>query len=325
MSLPIHKKLFWKSKNFLEYKFLSLTNRGSGCLSHREDNQDIPFGLFNSQAHYEAFTLDTGVRFDQERLNICVFASRVQGRSIQTGIRFSVRSDVKLAKKLGWITGNGWSSLRAENEIGVKYGRVPYELCPDEINGMSWEEYSEWTAEDERLLNEVAPHYKTPEYQKIWSWSQAVKALEDGLVLFTAGKWYLQMNAPQAPKYLLQPFGPYYGGHAYIGTGYRGRGDDFENPQTFGTTYGDNGKAWIDDLFGANQYAIYIELDLPLSSYLHYYEGKDVKAKNGAAVYHIEDGKKKAYLTEEEFVATGRSFTDVKTIKLDVLSQIPDA
>lgn len=313
--------LKWTIKNHLEaWKY---RKTGSGVLAHKKDPRDHLFGLqVEHEAKQERLSLDTGVRFDQKYLNICVFASRVQGFSMQEGIRFSVRWDVKLARKLGMTTRDGWSYLRAENDIGVKYGRLPYEYMPDEIGNMNWQQYSTWTQEDEDLL-EIAAQFKTPEYKRVVSKEQAIQALEAGYCLFTAGKWYDSMFAPQPPSYLLLQGGRYAGGHAYIATGYRGFGDDFENPQTYGTDYGDKGVAWIDNIIGQGQYDIYIEEHLPKEvkeKYVkEFYDGKAIKTLDKPEIYAVVDGKKKYIPTMEEFTKQFSSFVVVDQTILDLI------
>jgi len=58
---------------------------------------------------------------------------------------------VKVGRKLGYISGNGFSYLKAPLKIVTKYGRLPYELMPDETDGQSWEEYSKWDVTTEQL------------------------------------------------------------------------------------------------------------------------------------------------------------------------------
>lgn len=320
------KKLYRKTRNYLEVvaNHLHVRELPTGCLYHVEKKTDLVFDLGGAVGtKSEKLSLDTGVRFDQNPFNICVFASRVQGFSMQEGIRFSVRWDVKLARKLGYITGNGFSFLRAENEIGLKYGRLPYEYMPDEVGRMSFEEYSRWTSEDDKLL-EIARKFRTSSYKKIDNKSQAIQALEAGYVLFTAGKWFMAMNRPSPSKYLLRPLGHYIGGHAYIATGYRDYGNDFENPQTFGSDYADNGVAWIDDLFGPTQMAIYVEEKLPFSVKHEYFlmSHKDKYVKgDGTEIYQIIDGKKR-HISEEEFKNYPVTFEVVSQSYIDATPSI---
>lgn len=300
-------KLYWRIKNVLEYLYFNTLKSGYGLLSHKKDDRDIPFGSsFSFNPSFFDFSLDTGHRFNQKRFNICVFASRVQGISMQEGMLFSTRWDVKLARKNGWITGNGWSFLRAENDIGYKFGRLPIEYMDDEIrDGMSFDEYSRWTPEDDALLP-IAAKFKTSQYSVIYNRGQAIQALESGLVLFTAGRWFSGMNHPFAPKFLLLPTGSYIGGHAYISTGYSDRGMIFENPQTFGYLYANGGKAWIPDLFSNNQFDVYVENPLDISVKLEYLDGKYVKA-SGADIYQVM-GNQKRYVTEDEFTQNPSPF-----------------
>lgn len=317
-------KIFWKTKNYVDYfhqKYI-LPETATGVLSHKEDDRDLTLELgAGTETLVENFTLDNGYRFNQNPFNICVFASRVLGFSMQNNIRFSTRWDVKVGKKLGYITRDGYSFLRAENEIGLKIGRLPYEYMPDETKGMTFKEYSRWTPEDDKLM-EIAKKYRTSAYRAIPNKRDAIAAITAGYVLFTAGDWFSAMNHPIAPDYLLRRSGAYIGGHAYIGAGFRKWGDDIHDPQTFGPQYGIDGAAYIDELFGKGQYAVYVEEPLPLSTVLEFYQGKAIKSNTGAEIYEIFNGKKNHIKTMDEFSSKFQSFNLVSQSLIDKIPNL---
>lgn len=310
-------KLYWVIKNEIHYwliKFLHPKN--TGLLSHRKDIRDKLFEGSVTEVLRD-WSLPISFWFNQSFLNICVFASRGIGLSNQNGIRFSVRWLVKLARHFGMTKGDGFSYLRAGNELVKNYGLLPYVLMPDEV--MSWEEYSKWTPEDEALLK-VAENYKA-RYSKVVNTKQAMDALQKGYVLFTASEWFQAMFNPQKPDFKLLRGGNFVGGHAYYSTGYRNYGDDFENPQTFGASYGDNGKAWIDNLFGRGQYEVYVQDFLPLESYVHYItkilDGKLVKGTKDE-IYIMDNGLRRL-VSHDTFIKNFNSFTLVKQEALDAV------
>jgi hypothetical protein len=323
------KKLFWIIRNATSVIVQSLFG-GTGALGHKEDARDKVYAGSLIVDRQKDSSFDTGLRLDQNPFNVCVFYSRTTGRSMQNGIRFSARWDIKVARKNGWLTGNGWSYLRAENDIGKHIGLIPYELMPDEIGFMSWDEYSKWTEEDERLL-EVASHFKVPNYSRVFTKSGAVSAISEKKALFTAGKWYYAMNRPQPSRFLLEPAGGFVGNHAYCLVAYRDYGDDFLTPQTFGDNFGDKGAAWVDNIFGPGQFAIYTEDSLSAESiayYLKKFRQYGAIKGSGPAIYLIYENEKCPFTSWEAYekwcIENGKETKNFITVSDDALALIAD-
>lgn len=332
MSLPLSEKIAWKIKNNLEVFLVKSKqqHQPTGCLSHRHDPRDIIFGIGEREVEppkHAVWSVANDVwRFNQNPFNICVFASAVIGASHQEGKRFSVKFTVQLAKKLGMITGNGYSYLRAAREIAVKYGRLPYEMMPDEINGQSWPEYSRYEITDE-MLKEAAK-WKAPSYKKITNAKSAIAALGSIHVLFTANDWFSGMNYPQPDDYYLQRTGKKIGGHAWFASGYRSTGQnalDWENVQSFGEYYANIGKARIKSLFSTGNFDIYIEEKIEgrsdLERLLGIYEGKCISGYNDPAIYKVENGQKRGFLNWEAYMVAGKP--KFYEIPMDFINQIP--
>lgn len=322
-------KKYWNFRNLLEVLFWTFIKKsGSGLLKHRKDKRDYIFGigLFRDiKPKYPYFTLAPKKWvFDQYPFNICVFASGVIGDSYQEGKRFSVKFAVKLARHLGMIKGNGWSYLRAYLDIATKYGRLPYELMPDETFGQTWEQYSKWDITDDML--KIAAEYKASPYEKVINVKDAIDALERGLVLRTANNWYSEMNEPSLPDFLLKIGGVLVGGHAWPVTGYRSENEqikDYENLQSFGKGYGQDGYAHIVELFQRNNYPVYAVGKMVNRSdeerFLGVYEGLCVKGSDNV-IYKIEDGTKRGIASWEAFKKMNQIFYNVSD---EILVQIP--
>ena len=311
--MKIIKTIYWKIKNRLEVVYQDMlfnvngSRGGGGLLSHKKDDRDKIFGgWFRRTPAYPSLTLAPKKWvFDQLYFNICVFASAVMADSYQEGKRFSIQFAVKCAKREGMITGNGYSYLRAALSISKKYGRLPYEMMPDEIDGQSWYEYSKWDVTDEMLAE--AAKYKSPSYSKINTVGDAIKALESGLVLHTANRWYSAMNNPQEPNYWLKKLGKYIGGHAWLASGYKADNeiiDRWEVLQSFGTSYGDDGYCNIKDLFDKNNFPVYVSEKIKgrtdVDRFLGLYEGLCVKGDENS-IYLIENGKRRGIKNWETF------------------------
>jgi len=323
--MKFSEKLYWKIKNFLQAAAQNILRGGSGLLDEKPDPRDRIFlGGGVRKPKMESLVLSNDWRFDQKSLNICVFASAAMGASYQEDIRFSAKFYVKLAKKLGMISGNGYSYLRAARKISAKYGRLPYEYMPDEVNE-SWASYSKWDITQEQL--DIAEKYKIEEYRKIETPEQVLEALESGYVLFTANKWYSEMNYPTPPEFLLRRQGVVSFGHAWPSTGYEAPEYKFKKyrvTNSYGADWAVNGEAFITSLFGQDNYSIYVESFLPetvkVEYYLDKYNNKAVKGKNPPI--YLLNGKKKYHIPTMEIFSA--NFTEFATIPDYILDAIPE-
>ncbi len=299
-----------------------------GLLPHREDSRDFGYnGDGSKDVNYDPANDPVGSqwRFLQMPFNCCVFASAVMAASWQNGVRFSVRWMVKLAKREGYISGNGFSFLRAPKKLARKYGHLPAHYMPDTIGSRTWREYSAWTSEDEELL-EVAKQFRIKEYQKINRTSEAKKALKQGFCLCTGSKWYSAMNYLRGFKALVAR-GSYIGGHAYADTSHEN--NYFVTTNSFGRDWGRDGQAIDLGLFEAQDYSSYIEayIDVePLKCHVaKEFAGKAVKG-TGAAIYVLEDGKKRPFAKESQYNAWLKDTNNVSFIPLRdrILNAIPE-
>jgi len=325
MSTPFFTKAFWKVRNTLEAAALRAMNMNYGVLTHKIDLRDrVGVDNLNVLDRLPVLANRDIPVFSQNPFNICVFASRAYGYSVQEGIEFSVRWDVKNGKRRGYISGNGFSSLRSENKLGTEVGRLPIEYMPHETNGYSWQEYSAWETGDDALL-QVSDDFMSSQYRAITNVDQAMQALRAGYVLFTANKWWSAMNRPQDYNFFLVPKGYNLGGHAFSVVDYEPVKKAFVTKQTFGENYGDKGKAYLENLFSGNMYAVYIEEHLPFEVKYNYflkkYNGKAVKAPGNPSVYEIVDGYKRGITSMEEFT---NSFNKCYTITKEYLDRVPN-
>lgn len=327
--MRIDKKIYWKVRNFIQARIMALRGGDiAGCLPDRKDPRDYPYlgGVADSKPASERLVISNDLwRFDQRPFNICVFASAAMGASYQEGIRFSTKFYVQMAKRLGMITGNGFSYLRAAREISQKYGRLPYEYMPDEIGAQTWEQYSRYTITDEML--KIAAQYKAPNYRTVRTEAEAIDALDNGYVLFTANDWYSDMNRPYAPEYLLRQTGRKVGGHAFIVDVYNAPKkslDSYETTQTFGFLYGKEGRAKIVDIFTRGYYSVFIEEKLPgrtdADRLVSVYNGLCVKGQNSSEIYKIEDGFKRHIKDWETFTRMANQFY---TVSDSLLKKVP--
>ena len=321
------KQLHRYVKNPIEARILKAKG-GTGLLSHIKDDRDreASLGWFQAKPQREQFSVFNGEIINQNPQNICVFASRMMGRWYQQGIRFSMKWDIAWAYRNGWINSNGFSSLRAENKLGENVGLIPYEFLPDEDRG--WPSLAKLDNTTYNNLLVEAKNIKIPEYRKVKNLQAAYEALDKGYVLFTGIKWYTGDNNPQPPAYILKHNGAYVGGHAINVSGYK----DvlFENPQTFGKSYGKDGVAWLEQLFGSNNYAVYVEefidLDTRVEVFKRQNEGKMVRTQDDIRCFVIKDGKKCHVKGDDQMKTYFKVFEKVGLtyVKQELLDAIPE-
>ncbi|HRH33359.1 MAG TPA: hypothetical protein PK720_04445 [bacterium] len=294
-------------------------------LSHRIDSRDR-VGVVNTNELDRLPVLaspDFKV-FNQKPFNICVYASREPGYSLQEGIEFSVRWAVKNAKRRGYISGNGFSSLRGANKIGKEVGHLPVEYMPHEINGQDWNEYSGWSKGDDNLTSLTL---KSPEYRGVTNTKEANEALAANYVLMTANRWHKAMNEPQNYNYFLVPLKGYLGGHAFMVIRRMTNKKGYVTQQSFGEYYGDKGKAFLEDLFSKNMFAVYFEEHLSFDTKYNYfvqkYEGQAVKAPGdeNPEIYEVFNGHKRLIPDMDEFT---KLFTKFHVISKPYIDRMPN-
>lgn len=320
------KKIFFNLVNTLEWLWKAYIASGRGLLHHKKDKRDKRFDFGVSTVIKQI--MDYGYQFRQSPFYICVFASRELGRSQQDGVRWSVRWFVKCARRQGMTKGNGYSYLRAANEIAYHTGRIPEVLMKDDIGAMSWEEYSRWTPDDEALLP-IAKTYSLKEnnlfYREIKNDTQADIAFTRHQVVFTALSWYSGMNIPKPMRYILEWVGKYIGGHAVCFTGNTEDGL-YCNHQTFGKGYGQNGKAFTRGLMKNIIAGAYVEDNynsaLLASMVQRHYVGKVVRDIDAPECYMIEPKGKRHIQTIDEYMKLGGKHLTVAKHIIDLIPNV---
>ena len=315
------KKKIYTISNHVERLYRHYIKReGKGLLHFKEDPRDKQFIGTGEQRGL----VDYGFRFHQFD-NICVFASRELGRSQQDGVEWSVTFMVKLAVKLGMTSGNGYSYLRAANEIATKYGRIPAVLHPNDHVRGQWRSWTKWTERDEQLLKVAAKYKIKPHggYSRVTTNAQARQAITEGHSIFTAVDWYSAMNRPKAPSFWLEWAGSYIGGHAIQ----YDQHDSvrFYNLQTFGELWGDKGYAYTRNIIGNIIGGAYVEAHYPTELLAQmvseHYEGLIIRDIKAPECYIINNGKKRHITTMEEYITLGGKH---HTVAKEIIQLIPN-
>lgn len=313
---------------------------GGTGLIHEPDERDLisdigaGFGAYTPK--YDSVSYFR-YQYDQNPLNICTQAGSIKAISEQLSVEFSIKPNTRKVKKNGKISGNGFASQRAPLDVIVNDGVIPIQFMPDHVQ--SWGEFSKWDQQTELLYaREAVFGNKMFKYKKLLNEPAVWEALDQGFVPIIASKWYSDTNRPTPREAFLRFTGSYIGGHQYRITGYRKNGADFQNGQTFGQLFGENGKAYNEDLFSSPYYDIYIlecdgrplppmELLLPL--FLNQHEGLMVKAHDHHGMpecYVVENGTKRWVSGADNMITFQKLLTQVGLTRVnrEVLRAVPD-
>lgn len=305
-----------KNKILRTIRAQALKTLGNPGLLYTPDERDIfddQFGLsfgnykpkYNSISYYR-------YDYNQSPNNTCTQCAVGLALSEQMSVRFSIDAITKLLVSEGKISRNGFCSQQPpmgavtfdEDKPDRLCGLIPYHIHPDK-EGQNWSDLRLWTKEVQRAYQEVAPDYRMTTYKRLRSEESVIEALDAGFVPIIASKWHSETNKPLAPNFFLRFEGYYIGGHQYRITGYRKAGADYQNGQTFGSNWGEQGKSYNETLFGSGYYEAWIvecngsplfPMDKLLPLFLLQHENLMVKAHDhhdDPRCYVIENGTKR--------------------------------
>lgn len=275
--------------------------------------------------------------YSQNPNNTCTQAGVALALSEQMSVRWSIDAITKMMVRQGKISGNGFASQRPPMAVACDHGLIPEHRHPD-VPHETWGRKKVWTPSVNQAYEKLAPLYKMTEYKKLRNEGAVIEALDNGFVPIVASKWYSKMNRPLPPNFFLRFEGMYIGGHQYRISGYRKRGADFENGQSFGDTYGDKGKSYNETLFGSGYYEVWIveyngspllPLDVLLPVFLEQHEGLLVKSHDwheDPRCYVIQNGKKRHVSGSDEmktFFAL-QSKVGLTRVNQKVLDAVPE-
>ncbi len=310
-------------------KFLS--DKGVGVLKpDPKDERDFKVGFLgygDYEPKHDRKLLDTISVRDQYPFNTCVFESCTVQKERQENEKLSVRSVVNWAKDQGYISGNGWSTLRAGQKAIQKFGALPYGLI-EEGNRSSWRNFSEVNLDDRQ--KQLASENKSKTYWRVENVDEIYEALDKGDVVQTAFYWRTAFNMSGGLKnpWILNPNQGYrVGAHAVLIVGYdrnyRGR-DVFICQNSYGEDYGDDGKFYLTKKHLREQLNIFggwvmKDIDIDIGKVVSKYDKMNVRAHGGEKIYRIESGKKRHYSSWEAFVkkSKGKGWQNISQDKLD--------
>lgn len=313
--------------------------KAGGLLPHEEDARDLNLGIFGLGTYktkQDDLIIKTLSIKDQAPFNTCAWNAITVQKEMDEQKILSVEKLVEKGKQLGLLSGDGFSSLRDNQDIVRKFG-IPEDVYSSPRT-YSWSEYSryKWNAE----IEANAFSHRSASYWNTKSKNDVLKFLDQGKVFQTGMEWYTGMNQSGGfgsnGRYIIEKLkGTFVGGHAFVCIGYvknyAGYGLCLVFQNSFGPNWGDRSLFYMPIDFATERcYTFYAQLDIEVDvgRFLTKYEGKFVKAKTGPAIYMIKDGAKCAFPDMTTYFAWGgaRKGYDliVDNSEIEQLSQVPD-
>ena len=331
------EQIIYKIKHFIPYVFG--VYKGSGYIPLEKDNRDFKIGSFFGLGAYtpksSRILLPTLSVKNQNSFNTCVFNSATACKEPDEGVILSVRSLVSQAWRSGLTNGNGYSDLRSAQQLLKTWGIQEEKDLPDGNYSFS-NDFNNYV--NVLLDQSKANQHKTSSFWTINSKDQIIQALDQKRIVHVAIEWYTGYNMGggfSAPWLITKSLGYSVGGHALAVVGYdlnyQGK-KVFIIQKSYGEQWGEHGKFYIDMDFLVKEmnkpgFGCYANLDLGVdtASFINGYDGKDVKAFNSPAIYHIQNNTKKVYPDWVTFLAwtDGKgSFSQLNQADTDALNKL---
>lgn len=316
---------------------LKPVNASFGLLKDKEDERDWKYsalrakdegiGIAYSPKNYRKQISTLSVK-DQRPYNICCFAAATLQKEKDEGVELSPRSLVAYAKSAGYITGNGYSSLRNAQQAVIEHGIAEASLVKEEPKN-DWSMYSSHYSLLAKPIKENAAKHKAKSQLLLTSQSDWFHALDNDRIIQTGCKWYTGYNNLKDPYVLPIGSGVYVGGHSFACVGYDIGNKVFICQNSFGSNWGSNGIFYVRFADFSAFYQGRLTVDIPemVNTVAATYEGKDIKSNNDPKIYRVMGGKKLLYPDEKTFFSWGGKFGTDKTwvmVSSQILSAIPD-
>lgn len=263
---------------------------------------------------------------NQSAHNTCGWISVKTNKQLQEKVDLSGKGLVKIAKREGLLTQNGFSQLRDNMKVIKSFGIPEQRFVEGNEVDDNWESFSENNLSQEALDNAAthrsASYASTREYANR---NDTLRAIDEGLSVHSGAPWYSGFNMRggfSSPYLITKAEGYLIGGHAFEIAGYdldfMGTGRKvYVCPNTYGTGWGDNGWFYVDmDFADKFFYSRWTQLDIPVDTarFLQSYNGLNVKAKGKPGVYWIADGAKTVYPDWLTFLAMGGLKSEIITL-----------
>lgn len=266
----------------------------------------------------------------QGQYGTCQWNATTAQKEVDEKVPLSVESLVAYASTKGLVGANGISNLQDGQKAVQDFGIAEDSFLPNP----PMTDFQAYVSANRVLTPDVisnAAKHKSKTFWQVIGRDDTLRLLDQGKVLTTGIMWYsgFNMGGGFTAPWLIRSFvGTAIEGHAFIMIGYDlnylGRKVYiFQN--SYGPNWGDSGKFYIDmDFFDQYGYSRFASLDISydIGAFLNAYDGKNVRGDN-AAIYFIEDGKKRAFPDWLTFLAYGNLKGSWDKVDQATLDQVP--
>lgn len=286
-----------------------------GLEEHKDDKRDFKVKDLGGWFDYKPLNRVKENNFDsiknQGVTNTCVWQSYAASREAKEQVPLSPKSMVRYAIKNGLLRGNGFSTLREGQKVGIDFGIAEERFLNNDLE--PWSSYAYGEMSD--IVKTDAYSHRGKGYFSANSKYERLKTIDDGYAIHTGLTWrtaYNMSGGLRAPYILRIGAGSAVGGHAVSLIGYDLNKGLYKFRNSFGESYGDRGCFYVPiatwDKLSQQSYAT-IDLDEnTLAAFLKSYHDKDVKTDDSPAIYKVEDGKLRPYPDALTFHVYGGSF-----------------
>jgi len=303
----------------------------TGLLPLKKDSRDLGFwNIFGSyEPKYDKKELDI-FSIKKQSYNTCTFASVVGAKEIDEQVSLSIRFLVIKAKEAGYISGNGFSTVRNAQKALNKFGTCESRLLSE--NADNWADYSNPKYITREMENNAITH-KSKSYAFLSSINDVYKAIDDGRPVQTGIDWYsgYQGSAFKLPWIIYKITGWKIGGHALYICGYnKSYKKQFvvKKVNSFGTGYADGGKFYMTvemmskyiSKYGAG---VNLDMEIDTAKWLSTHQGNNVE-DSGGNIYFIENGKKLKYPDMATFISHNGNDNDFVIVDDNILALVED-
>jgi len=306
---------------------------GTGLLRGEDDDRDYKLGIFGWGEYKPLHTrYEIPVKWvkNQRNFNTCVMNSATAQKEADEKVELSVRGLVTIARREGYVQGNGYSALRDIQKCVQKFGIPEARLLPEA--DVDWEAYSDVNLLTPAVLANAALH-KSKSYFTTKDRNETLKMLDEGRILHTGMAWYQGFNMGGGfswPWLISMIKGFLVGGHAFdiIGYDFDYQGNKvYKLLNSYSTGWGDKGYFYAEmDFLDKVGYERYVQVDMPpeVAAVIASYQGQFVKAPGSPAIYFVTQGKRHLFPDMDTFLAFGgrsKGYTEIPAVALDA---IPD-
>jgi len=313
-------------------KLTNTPNLGLLPKNEEENKKNFKFGIFGFgyKPKHKEFRLEALSTKNQYK-NSCGWNATTGEKEPDENCLLDTRIIVCFGKREGKISGDGFSSLKGNEEILKNFGVGEEGLITRSYK--DWKQYSDTSLLTQKVIQNAYSH-RSDSYWEVERLAEVYKALDGGRRVKIGIDWYTGYNMNNGfkkPWIIEKEVGMRVGGHALYLLGYikdyHGR-KVFIVKNSFGKHWGDNGNFYItEDMLIKNisKYGAFVNLDVKsdIGKILMEMDGKNVKAKGESNIYHLQNGFKKPYPNWISFLSWGGKEKGFEEVDKRVLDEIP--